>query len=153
MNVKRRPLSAPIATLAIAFTTRGGRVVVACVCMCVGRGNIVWRFYQTHIVLLYFPQPPYPPHSFAQVFGKGETQAHEEMRQACFDYLAKGGWHAAGPVSLLSGLNPRPSVLVAHFFMVALFGVGRWVGGWRCLPLTVGRVALLEAGRHAGGAV
>lgn len=33
---------------------------------------------------------------------------------------------AAGPVSLLSGLNPRPSVLVMHFFMVALFGVGRW---------------------------
>ena len=36
---------------------------------------------------------------------------------------------AAGPVSLLSGLNPRPSVLVMHFFMVALFGVGRWGGG------------------------
>lgn len=34
---------------------------------------------------------------------------------------------ADGPVSLLSGLNPRPSVLVMHFFMVALFGVGRWV--------------------------
>ncbi len=32
---------------------------------------------------------------------------------------------AAGPVSLLSGLNPRPSVLVTHFFMVALYGVGR----------------------------
>lgn len=30
-----------------------------------------------------------------------------------------------GPVSLLSGLNPRPSVLVAHFFMVAVYGVGR----------------------------
>jgi squalene monooxygenase len=33
--------------------------------------------------------------------------------------------YSAGPVSLLSGLNPRPSVLVAHFFMVALYGVGR----------------------------
>ena len=31
----------------------------------------------------------------------------------------------AGPVSLLSGLNPRPSVLVAHFFMVAVYGIGR----------------------------
>lgn len=28
-------------------------------------------------------------------------------------------------MSLLSGLNPRPSVLVAHFFMVAVYGVGR----------------------------
>ena len=34
---------------------------------------------------------------------------------------------AAGPVSLLSGLNPRPSVLVMHFAMVALFGVGRLI--------------------------
>ncbi len=47
------------------------------------------------------------------------------MRQACFDYLALGGICAAGPISLLSGLNPRPSVLVQHFFMVALYGVGR----------------------------
>jgi squalene monooxygenase len=51
--------------------------------------------------------------------------AHEEMRQACFDYLRMGGAFSAGPVSLLSGLNPRPSLLVAHFFMVALYGVGR----------------------------
>lgn len=28
-------------------------------------------------------------------------------------------------MSLLSGLNPRPSVLVAHFFMVAVYGIGR----------------------------
>lgn len=47
------------------------------------------------------------------------------MRQACFDYLRLGGWYSAGPVSLLSGLNPRPSVLVMHFFAVAIFGVGR----------------------------
>lgn len=32
---------------------------------------------------------------------------------------------STGPVSLLSGLNPSPSVLVMHFFMVALYGVGR----------------------------
>ena len=51
--------------------------------------------------------------------------AHEEMRQACFDYLRLGGWYSAGPVSLLSGLNPRPSILVMHFFAVAVFGVGR----------------------------
>jgi squalene monooxygenase len=50
---------------------------------------------------------------------------HEEMRQACFDYLCLGGACSAGPISLLSGLNPRPSVLIMHFFMVALYGVGR----------------------------
>jgi squalene monooxygenase len=47
------------------------------------------------------------------------------MRQACFDYLSLGGVYSSGPISLLGGLNPRPSVLVMHFFMVALYGVGR----------------------------
>lgn len=60
-----------------------------------------------------------------QVFcGSGERWS-EEMRQACFDYLRLGGVYAEGPISLLSGLNPRPSVLVVHFLMVALFGVRR----------------------------
>ncbi|KAG2429450.1 hypothetical protein HYH02_014032 [Chlamydomonas schloesseri] len=60
-----------------------------------------------------------------RVFCYTGDAAQEEMRQACFDYLARGGTCATGPISLLSGLNPRPSVLVQHFFMVALFGVGR----------------------------
>lgn len=47
------------------------------------------------------------------------------MRQACFDYLSLGGLFSQGPVSLLSGLNPRPLSLVLHFFAVAIFGVGR----------------------------
>lgn len=54
-----------------------------------------------------------------------DDNAHEEMRQACFDYLSLGGMYSAGPISLLSGLNPRPKILVMHFFMVALYGVGR----------------------------
>ena len=60
--------------------------------------------------------------------GEGEgkpDEAHGAMRDACFDYLALGGWYAHGPISLLSGLRPRPSVLVMHFFAVACFGVGR----------------------------
>jgi squalene monooxygenase len=62
-----------------------------------------------------------------KVFCASGSAAHEEMRQACFDYLSLGGMYSTGPVSLLSGLNPRPSVLVAHFFMVALYGVGRLI--------------------------
>eukprot|EP00891_Asterochloris_glomerata_P002286 jgi/Astpho2/2286/fgenesh1_pm.00040_%23_43_t len=60
-----------------------------------------------------------------QVFCYRPDPAHEEMRQACFDYLRLGGMYSAGPVSLLSGLRPSPSVLVMHFFMVAIYGVGR----------------------------
>ncbi len=59
----------------------------------------------------------------AQVFCNTGESWSEEMRQACFDYLRLGGVYAQGPISLLSGLNPRPFVLVAHFFMVALYGV------------------------------
>lgn len=60
-----------------------------------------------------------------EVFRAKEAEAHEEMRQAAFDYLSLGGTCSDGPISLLSGLNPKPSVLVMHFFMVALYGCGR----------------------------
>lgn len=60
-----------------------------------------------------------------KVFCYNGVAAHEEMRQACFEYLKLGGIYSSGPISLLSGLAPKPSLLVMHFFMVALYGVGR----------------------------
>lgn len=60
-----------------------------------------------------------------KVFCASPDLAMKEMRQACFDYLSIGGVFSAGPVALLSGLNPRPLSLVAHFFAVAVYGVGR----------------------------
>ncbi|KAL6216744.1 hypothetical protein ACLB2K_009963 [Fragaria x ananassa] len=60
-----------------------------------------------------------------KVFSSSPDQARKEMRQACFDYLSLGGVFSMGPVSLLSGLNPRPLSLVTHFFAVAVYGVGR----------------------------
>lgn len=60
-----------------------------------------------------------------KVFSASPDEARTEMRQACFDYLSLGGVFSTGPVSLLSGLNPRPLSLVLHFFAVAVYGVGR----------------------------
>ncbi|KAF7830505.1 squalene monooxygenase-like [Senna tora] len=60
-----------------------------------------------------------------KVFSASPDQARSEMRQACFDYLSLGGVFSEGPISLLSGLNPRPLSLVLHFFAVAIYGVGR----------------------------
>ena len=60
-----------------------------------------------------------------KVFCRTGEQWNEEMQRACFDYLSLGGIYSAGPISLLSGLNPRPFILIAHFFMVALYGIGR----------------------------
>ncbi|CAA2971267.1 squalene monooxygenase-like [Olea europaea subsp. europaea] len=60
-----------------------------------------------------------------KVFSASPDKARNEMRQACFDYLSLGGVFSDGPVSLLSGLNPRPLSLVCHFFAVAIYGIGR----------------------------
>ncbi|XP_022749233.1 squalene monooxygenase-like [Durio zibethinus] len=60
-----------------------------------------------------------------KVFSASPDPARKEMRQACFDYLSLGGIFSYGPISLLSGLNPRPISLVLHFFAVAIYGVGR----------------------------
>ncbi|OWM82078.1 hypothetical protein CDL15_Pgr001652 [Punica granatum] len=60
-----------------------------------------------------------------KVFSASPDQARTEMRQACFDYLSLGGVFSNGPMSLLSGLNPKPLSLVLHFFAVAIYGVGR----------------------------
>ncbi|KAL5561104.1 hypothetical protein UlMin_030851 [Ulmus minor] len=60
-----------------------------------------------------------------KVFCASPDPARKEMREACFDYLSLGGIFSTGPVSILSGLNPRPLSLVLHFFAVAVYGVGR----------------------------
>ncbi|KAF5731882.1 Squalene monooxygenase [Tripterygium wilfordii] len=60
-----------------------------------------------------------------KVFSASPDPARKEMRQACFDYLSLGGVFSNGPISLLSGLNPRPLILVLHFFAVAIYGVGQ----------------------------
>ncbi|CAH2047286.1 unnamed protein product, partial [Thlaspi arvense] len=64
-----------------------------------------------------------------KVFCASKDEARNEMREACFDYLSLGGMCTSGPVSLLSGLNPRPLTLVCHFFAVAVYGVIRL-----CIP-------------------
>ncbi|PRQ22086.1 putative squalene monooxygenase [Rosa chinensis] len=60
-----------------------------------------------------------------KVFCASRDPARQEMREACFGYLSLGGICSYGPVSLLSGLNPRPLHLFLHFFAVAIYGVGR----------------------------
>ncbi|XP_044510076.1 squalene monooxygenase SE2-like isoform X3 [Mangifera indica] len=60
-----------------------------------------------------------------KVFCASPDEARKEMREACFNYLSLGGIYSSGPVSLLSGLNPRPLSLVFHFFAVAIYAVGR----------------------------
>ncbi|XP_045815839.1 squalene monooxygenase SE1-like [Trifolium pratense] len=60
-----------------------------------------------------------------KVFCVSTDSSSKEMRQACFGYLSLGGVFSNGPIALLSGLNPRPLILLLHFFGVAIYGVAR----------------------------
>lgn len=51
------------------------------------------------------------------------SSVRQSLRDACFDYLSLQGMFSAGPLGLLSGLCPKPMVLVVHFFFVAGFAV------------------------------
>lgn len=56
------------------------------------------------------------------LFG-ADDEALSVLREGCFKYFEMGGECVAGPVGLLSGLRPRPTLLVYHFFKVALFSI------------------------------
>jgi len=56
---------------------------------------------------------------------KSEELAMEDMRDACFQYLGRGGRCSTDPIRMLGGLEPRPMLLIAHFFAVALYGCSR----------------------------
>jgi len=47
----------------------------------------------------------------------------KSLKGACFEYFKLGGQCVDGPVGLLSVLNPKPHVLIGHFFAVALYAV------------------------------
>ncbi|KAF0852941.1 mitochondrial squalene monooxygenase-like protein [Andalucia godoyi] len=59
------------------------------------------------------------------VFSAQDDPSLPIMRKACFDYFKLGGIAVSGPIGLLSGLKPYPSMLIFHFFSVALYGVAR----------------------------
>ncbi len=44
----------------------------------------------------------------------------DDLKDACFEYLQKGGDQAVGPLSILAGLNKSKKFLLKHFFKVAL---------------------------------
>ncbi|KAJ2137609.1 Squalene epoxidase [Coemansia sp. RSA 678] len=52
-----------------------------------------------------------------------ETKELGLLREACFEYLAKGGRYTMQPSGFLSGLVPSPMLLIFHFFSVAFLAV------------------------------
>lgn len=45
------------------------------------------------------------------------------LQKGCFEYFQRGGKCVEEPISLLSGILPRPVVLVRHFFAVAFYAI------------------------------
>lgn len=64
------------------------------------------------------------------------------LQRGCFAYFERGGECVNGPVSLLSGVLPRPALLVYHFFAVAFYAIRcNFVDqGWRGAPLALVQV-------------
>lgn len=59
---------------------------------------------------------------------------NEDLKQACFNYLKRGGNYAQEPVSILSAVSRDVKLLIRHFFAVAVYGVKNTLTGfpsWR----------------------
>lgn len=57
-----------------------------------------------------------------ELFAATDESLHE-LRKACFNYFKLGGECIAGPIGLLSVLDPKPMTLIGHFFAVALYAI------------------------------
>ena len=56
-----------------------------------------------------------------------EVFSHENLKDACFQYLQRGGNYSKEPISILSGVNKDKDLLLRHFFAVAFYGVRKKV--------------------------
>ncbi|CAG8442985.1 4692_t:CDS:10 [Ambispora gerdemannii] len=45
------------------------------------------------------------------------------LREGCFEYFLLGGRCISDPCGLLSGLRPKPMILIGHFFAVAVYSI------------------------------
>ncbi|CAN5302042.1 hypothetical protein BH09BAC1_BH09BAC1_06570 [soil metagenome] len=56
-----------------------------------------------------------------------EVFSSPDLKDACFNYLNRGGNYVKGPVSILSAVSRDKQVLLKEFFAVALFGAGNLI--------------------------
>lgn len=61
--------------------------------------------------------------SLYALFAAGNDPNRVILQRGCFAYFQRGGTCVSGPSSLISGLLPKPLVLLYHFFSVALYAI------------------------------
>jgi squalene monooxygenase len=50
------------------------------------------------------------------------VMSNDDLKKACYDYLERGGNYAAEPISILSAVSRDVTLLMRHFFAVAVYG-------------------------------
>ncbi len=68
------------------------------------------------------------------------VMSNDLLKQGVFEYLRKGGSKAGGPITLLAGLNRNPTLLIKHFFSVALLCIANLSGKGKMSLANVFRV-------------
>lgn len=48
---------------------------------------------------------------------------NDDLKEACYNYLKRGGTYAEEPVSILSAISRDKNLLLRHFFAVAFYGI------------------------------
>ena len=86
-------------------------------------------FYREHIdeAVFTFYEDRYAQNASVNILADAlyGVMSNDDLKEACYTYLQKGGTCASIPLSLLSALNRDQDDLLQHFFGVAIHGAGR----------------------------
>lgn len=82
------------------------------------------------------------------LFGADDEEL-QVLRTGCFKYFERGGECVNGPVSLLSGIAPSPSLLAYHFFSVAFYAIWIMFTHARTIPSSPNGLSNRNAKPHA----
>lgn len=56
-----------------------------------------------------------------------KVMSNEDLKNACYNYLKRGGKYASEPISILSAISRNRMLLQQHFFAVALYGAKKTI--------------------------
>lgn len=56
------------------------------------------------------------------------VMSNNDLKQACYNYLQRGGNYSAEPISILSAISRDVNLLMRHFFAVAVYGIKNTIG-------------------------
>lgn len=56
-----------------------------------------------------------------------KVMSNEDLKNACYNYLKRGGKYASEPISILSAVSRNRMLLQQHFFAVALYGAKKTI--------------------------